>query len=99
MVYEGIGHMINVEQNPVTQEILVNNELQYVHYEWENILSIANQNTEQLMVPEVIKSIDFIIKVNTRVAESVGFMYLAYLRRIFTDLLKMYGLYSQCISN
>jgi hypothetical protein len=42
MVYEGIGHMINVEQNPVTQEILVNNELQYVHYEWENILSIAN---------------------------------------------------------
>ena len=46
------------------------------------------------MLPEVIKSIDFIIKVNTRVAESVGFMYLSYLRRIFSDLLKMYGLYS-----
>lgn len=51
------------------------------------------------MIPEVIKGLDFIIKVNTRVAESVGYMYLSYLRRIFGDLLKMYGLYSNCISN
>ena len=51
------------------------------------------------MLPEVVKNLDFIFKVNTRVAESVGFMYLAYLRRIFQDLLRMYGLYSQCISN
>jgi exportin-1 len=51
------------------------------------------------MFPEILKGIDFIIKVNTRVAESVGFMYLTYLRKIFGDLLKMYGLYSNCISN
>lgn len=48
---------------------------------------------------EVLKSVDFIIKVNTRVAEAVGFIYLSYLKRIFSDLLRMYGLYSQCISN
>jgi len=46
------------------------------------------------MLPEILKGIDFIIKVNTKVAESVGFMYLAYLTKIFNDLLKMYGLYS-----
>lgn len=46
------------------------------------------------MVPEIIRGLDFIIKVNTRVAESVGFMYITYLQRIFRDLLKMYGLYS-----
>ncbi len=51
------------------------------------------------MLPEVIKTIDSILKVNTRVAESVGFMYVSYLSKIFPDLLKMYGLYSQCISN
>jgi hypothetical protein len=51
------------------------------------------------MLPEMLKSIDFIIKVNTRVAESVGFMYISYLRSIFADLLKMYGLYSKCISD
>jgi hypothetical protein len=27
MVYEGIGHMIKMEVNPMNQEILVNNEL------------------------------------------------------------------------
>ena len=31
MVYEGIGHMIKMEINPINQEVLVNNELQYVH--------------------------------------------------------------------
>ncbi len=46
------------------------------------------------MLPEVLKVLDFIIKINTRVAESVGFMYLSYLRKIFGDLMKMYGLYS-----
>lgn len=51
------------------------------------------------MLPEVLKVLDSILKVNTRVAESVGFMYLSYLKRIFADLMKMYGLYSQCISN
>ena len=42
----------------------------------------------------MLKTVDFILKVNTRVAESVGFIYLSYLRRIFGDLLKLYGLYS-----
>ena len=43
--------------------------------------------------------LDYIFKVNTRVAESVGYMYLSYLKRIFPDLLKIYSLYSECISN
>jgi len=51
------------------------------------------------MLPEVLRQLDFIIKINQKVAESVGFMYLAYLKRIFNDLLKIYSLYSQCISN
>ncbi len=42
MVYEGIGHMIKMENNPMNQEFLVNNELQYVHQDWLQILSIAN---------------------------------------------------------
>lgn len=51
------------------------------------------------MVPEVIKTLDFIIKVNTKVAESVGNTYVVYLRTIFIELLQVYGLYSMCISN
>lgn len=47
-----------------------------------------------LMQPDVIKQIDFIIKINERVCESVGHIYLVYLRTVFTDLLNVYGLYS-----
>ena len=56
-------------------------------------------STNELMRPDVIKSIDFIIKVNQKVASSVGQQYLAYLSQIFTDLIKIYKLYSECISN
>ena len=98
MVYEGIGHMISTEPMPFMQEQLLFNCLQYITFEWENILRLANQNQEQLLIPDVVKTIDFIIKVNTKVAEAVGHIYLSYLRKIFPDLLRMYGLYSQCIS-
>lgn len=57
--------------------------MQYAHRDWEVILGLANQNVDQLMLPDVIRSLDFMIKINTRVAESVGFIYLVYLRRIF----------------
>ena len=61
----------------------MNNALQYVHYDWETILSIANNNPNELLLPENIKGIDFIIKVNTKIAESVGYMYAAYLSANF----------------
>lgn len=58
------------------------------------ILSLANQNMNALSQPDVIKSLDYIFKVNQRIAESVGYIYLSYLKRIFHDLLKVYSLYS-----
>lgn len=45
MVYEGIGHMISVEQTPIIQEKLLNDCMQYVHNDWLQILDIANHNT------------------------------------------------------
>jgi len=80
MVYEGIGHMISMEPNPTLQESLVNGIMQYAHKDWMSILNLANQSIENLMLPDVIKMIDFIIKINTRIADSVGFIYLSYLR-------------------
>ena len=98
LIYEGIGYMISVEQLPANQERLLSDLMQYVHFEWDQILAQLNLNPDQLYTNEVIKTIDFIIKVNTRVAEAVGFIYLSYLYRIFNDLLKMYGIYSNSIS-
>jgi hypothetical protein len=64
MVYEGIGHMISMEQNPSMQEMLVNNVMQYAHKDWMEILNLANSNMNQLSQSEVIKMLDYIFKVN-----------------------------------
>ena len=96
-VYEGIGCMVSTEQQ---QQVMYLQELlKYTNQDWQIIIQRANQGTNELMTPEIIKSIDFMIKVNQKVAQSVGQTYLAYLQQIFTDLIKIYKLYSECISN
>jgi len=49
-------------------------------------------------VPATIKQIDFILKANTRVADSVGPIYFTYLHEIFDNIIKIYKFYSECIS-
>lgn len=68
--------------------------MQFTNKEWLDILQAAHLDINSLMQPETIKQLDFIIKINEKVAESVGHMYLVYLRNIFNDLLRIYGLYS-----
>ena len=50
------------------------------------------------MRPDIIKMLDHIIKINQRVASSVGQRYVTYLGMVFTDIINVYKNYSQCIS-
>lgn len=50
------------------------------------------------MSQEVLKEIDFILKVNKQVAESVGTGYFFYLQVIFDSLIKLYNFYSSFVS-
>jgi hypothetical protein len=63
------------------------------------ILQGATNDVNSLMNPNVIKSLDHIIKINQRVAQSVGQQYLTFLQGIFQNLINVYKLYSECISN
>ena len=49
----------------------------------------------ELFQHQNIKAIDNVVKINQRVAEATGYIYLNYLKNIFGDLLKIYNLYSQ----
>jgi exportin-1 len=72
--------------------------MQYVHSELQLVLKQANADISSLWVQTTIKQIDLIIKVNTRVAESVGASYFNYLKLIFEDIIKIYKVYSDCIT-
>lgn len=98
-MYESVGWMISEERDASKQDLYVNNLLSYAHVEFQQQLSSANANLNELFQHQNIKAIDHIVKINQRVAESTGFIYLNYLKNIFADLLKLYNLYSQQISN
>ena len=80
------------------QVMYIQNLLELPHNQFNAELSKFNMNAELIYNLENIKTIDQVIKVNQRVAESVGGPYLHYLRNIFDDLLKIYNIYSQQIT-
>jgi hypothetical protein len=96
MVYEGIGYMVSTEQHQ--QPALIAKLLSYSQQEWAQIINQAQMNNSYLMDPQVIKQLDHIIKINQRVASSVGRLYISYLQTIFNELITVYNIYSQCIS-
>jgi exportin-1 len=96
MVYEGLGYMVSTEQ--YNQPSLINALLQYAQNDWQRILTQAQNDNNYLMNPQIIKELDHIIKINQRVAQSVGKGYIIYLQNIFNDMMTVYNIYSQCIS-
>lgn len=50
-----------------------------------------------LMIPECIKQIDQVIKINSKVVESAGQAYISYLQTIFRDIIAIYKFYSERI--
>jgi len=59
--------MVSTEQNQQIQYL--QELLKYTNQDWQMVIQRANQgNSNDLMRPEIIKSIDFMIKVNQKVA-------------------------------
>lgn len=70
--------MVSTAQ-PDHQQNLLMKLVGYCHNEWTQILQQANVNPNYLSTPETIKQLDQIIKINQKVASSVGKIYIQYL--------------------
>jgi exportin-1 len=64
-----------------------------------SICQLATQNANILQQQQNIKHISYVMKVNTRVADSVGSPYFVYLQEIFPNILEIYQYFSTQISN
>ena len=62
-------------------------------------MSQAGQHFEYLLVPETIKRVANILKVNVRAATSLGTHFASQMGRILMDVLSVYRVYSEYISN
>lgn len=93
-VYEGLGWMMSAEIDEGTQVTYINGVLQYVQKEFQGIIAAAEQNSQLLNARENIRTIDKYLKVNHRIADSVGANYVHYLLQVFDTLIKVYSYYS-----
>jgi len=71
--------MISAAQDLNIKAQLIANLLQYSNQQLQKILGDANQNMNTLMIPDTIKQIDYVIKINSKVVESAGAAYISYL--------------------
>lgn len=98
MIYEGIGYMVSTEQETKLQD-LINKLMGEANKAWGNILSQAEQQNDILLQPHVLRNLSHIVKINQKVALSVGAPYLCYLSVIFQNAINVYNLYSKCITD
>mmetsp|Transcript_1723 Transcript_1723/g.2241 ORF Transcript_1723/g.2241 Transcript_1723/m.2241 type:complete len:251 (+) Transcript_1723:1974-2726(+) len=98
MVYEGIGYMVSTAMTPMEQSALTTELLKYTNSDWKQIIALSTAGSMDFLMPTTIRSIDHILKINQRVAQSVGQPYLSYLQMIFDDLIHLYKGYSNNIS-
>lgn len=98
--YESVGTLLSDRGQAVTinRVQLLQRLMNLPNRSWKMILDNANQGVESLMQPETIKEVIKILKSNSRVCATVGPLYIHQLKEIFLDMLNIYKVYSERIS-
>ena len=66
---------------------------------WKNILTAGSSNPAQMTDSTTLREIIQILKLNTRMVQTIGSIYTSQLERIFQDLLNIYRHYSEYITS
>eukprot|EP01114_Cavostelium_apophysatum_P018091 TRINITY_DN5522_c0_g1_i1.p1 TRINITY_DN5522_c0_g1~~TRINITY_DN5522_c0_g1_i1.p1 ORF type:complete len:1069 (+),score=345.41 TRINITY_DN5522_c0_g1_i1:320-3526(+) len=96
--YEAIGYMIQSNTDAPMRDALVAKLMELPNQSWSEIMAQAAKSIEYLKIPDTIKNIANILKVNVRACLSLGHYYISQLSRIYLDMLNVYKAYSEMIS-
>lgn len=99
--YEAVGCMLNDKGPQVTldRQALLAKLMDLPNRTWRVIMEQAANNVESLVEPNTIKEIIKILKTNNRVCSAVGSLFTHQLNTFFLDMLNVYKIYSERISN
>lgn len=95
--YEALGTMISAASNE-QKEMLIANLMAIYNQRWQAVLQFANADSASLRDQNVISELSLILRVNERVANSVGYAFGAQLSHIYVDMLRVYKAFSDTIS-
>jgi len=99
--YEAVGCMLN-DRGPtlnLERKELLAQLMELPNQSWRMIMDQAKNSMDTLIAPSTIKEIIKILKTNNRVCRSVGSLFTHQLQTFFMDMLNVYRVYSEHISN
>ncbi|XP_061703911.1 exportin-1 [Cydia pomonella] len=96
--YEAVGYMISAQVDQVAQEQLIEKYMCLPNQVWDDIISQASHNVDILKDPEAVKQLVSILKTNVRACRALGHPYVVQLGRIYLDMLNVYKVMSENIS-
>lgn len=97
--YEAVGFMISAQTDETIHLRLVQNYMSLPNHTWNDIIQSAVLNVEVLRDILIIKQLDNIIKANYHACRALGHNYIIQLKCIYMDMLSVYKLMSEQISN
>jgi len=96
--YEAVGYMIAAQTDTSIQEALIDKYMGLPNQVWDDIISQASRNVDVLKDMDAIKQLSSILKTNVRACKSLGHPYVAQLGRIYLDMLNVYKVMSENIT-
>jgi exportin-1 len=99
IVYESLGHIIQSQSEPNHRQQLLYALMELPNQSWTTVVTRAGQDMNSLFDQATVKMVISILKTNNRVAQAVGHGFIVQLGRIYLEMLQMYKMYSECISN
>uniref|UniRef100_A0A1B0DJP2 Exportin-1 n=3 Tax=Phlebotomus papatasi TaxID=29031 RepID=A0A1B0DJP2_PHLPP len=90
--------MISAQADCVAQEALIEKYMMLPNQVWDEIISQASKNVDYLKDMSAVKQLGSILKTNVRACKALGHAYVTQLGRIYLDMLNVYKIMSQNIS-
>lgn len=96
-LYEGVSHMISVQNNPELETQLIYKILNKIQNDWENINKNCN-NPNFLSTEQNTQMLNFYLRINEKVCLAAGHSYINYFDNNFQNITKIYENYLQLIN-
>ncbi|CAL9768896.1 unnamed protein product [Musa acuminata subsp. burmannicoides] len=97
--YESVGHMIQAESDATRRDEYLKRLMDLPNQKWAEIIGQASRSVDVLKDQDVIRAVLNILQTNTSAASSLGTYFFPQISLIFLDMLTVYRMYSELISN
>ncbi|KAI9276545.1 nuclear export factor CRM1 [Sporodiniella umbellata] len=96
--YEAIGYMISAAIDTASRQRLIAKFMSLPNSAWNNLIAQAKQNPECLNSASEIKILANVLKTNVSACSSVGSAFILQLSTIYMDLLALYRIIGELVS-